>query len=103
MRISDWSSDVCSSDLQRRTERGGAGAQEVEVQHARQLADRGGRVRAALDIFTKRERQAEVGEHIAAVEQHDEELLYAAGLHAVGEQQLPQTGDRKSTRLNPSH
>src|SRR3546814_10766874 len=75
-----------------RTERGGAGAQEVEVQHARQLADRGGRVRAALDIFTKRERQAEVGEHIAAVEQHDEELLYAAGLHAVGEQQLPQAG-----------
>src|SRR3546814_9687402 len=72
MRISDWSSDVCSSDLQRRTERGGAGAQEVEVQHARQLADRGGRVRAALDIFTKRERQAEVGEHIAAVERSEE-------------------------------
>ena len=62
------------------------------MQHTRQFADRDRRVRHLVHVVAEAERQAEVGEHIAAVEQHDEQLLHAPGLHVVGEQQLPQAG-----------
>src|SRR3546814_2424326 len=39
MRISDWSSDVCSSDLDQRADRRGRGGQ---------IGDRGGRIEGAL-------------------------------------------------------
>src|SRR3546814_2795671 len=47
MRISDWSSDVCSSDLQRRGT--GADAGTALVERDRQADDRAPRVRFLLD------------------------------------------------------
>src|SRR3546814_7137706 len=45
-RISDWSSDVCSSDLDERVRRQGAGLQPALLDHDRPLYDRADRLLA---------------------------------------------------------
>src|SRR3546814_6911720 len=116
MRISDWSSDVCSSDLRRGKPdrasavshrlliglaRFGAGALRqppahhvIESRHA--LRQRFGRLsRKAFQIPLILRDEEEVGGRMRAIEAT--ELLDIGKLHA---QQLQ---DRKSTRLNSSH
>src|SRR3546814_6295916 len=102
MRISDWSSDVCSSDLQATSLNL---AQRPDAKHGighETLVARGQNVRpcpnlAAFD--TKRDRQtphalAHRAEHAAAIEYRCQQT---AVMHPE------QIADRKSTRLNSSH
>src|SRR3546814_1641189 len=105
MRISDWSSDVCSSDLrvgrQQGTEKlrpldegdaAGQGLREAE------LLDFGSAVEA-VEIEVPDRRRA------ALVDLHEREgrarHLLGGGARRAG--QRTNKGDRKSTRLNSSH
>src|SRR3546814_1774822 len=107
MRISDWSSDVCSSDL------GGQRGDVVEVADIEQIdqldADAGQRTRGVLDAqleagnrtgFTVLQQVAAI-EHVAGdfdgVKAGAVSGCAVLGDNGVGER------DRKSTRLNSSH
>src|SRR3546814_5033930 len=98
MRISDWSSDVCSSDLTA-AESFGAAAQRAV---ARRVAP-GGKVDADL---LEREQFAAHGfawlaTYVAALR---ELLHWAERLQAAGQPgELERLIDRKSARLNSSH
>src|SRR3546814_4392885 len=105
MRISDWSSDVCSSDLHLQ-EIGGAGiARGSEVGDRLHLllriADAARDNRAAETARSGVEHPAARCQVVGkAVVQH------VAGAKASGEKralQPPEARDRKSTRLNSSH
>src|SRR3546814_7030927 len=75
MRISDWSSDVCSSDLPRRSPRRDGGlARPVVEAAARLFADP-----ARLDILDEQRGGAEFGVAGAAVEDADD---FEAGVEA---------------------
>src|SRR3546814_4920477 len=111
MRISDWSSDVCSSDLFRNE----AGTDDRAATERNQLGDLvtrflGGRVRALLDL--QAELLLEFGERgqSAAVTDDADALGMTTRarqcLHHVEPVRTPQYHrfvDRKSTRLNSSH
>src|SRR3546814_2390197 len=100
MRISDWSSDVCSSDL-----------------HLAAAADRAARMAEELDSI--RERAALMHEALTDLraEQIDSRSLlisivalvflpvtFITGLYGMNVENLPYAKeDRKSTRLNSSH
>src|SRR3546814_16374076 len=77
MRISDWSSDVCSSDLEAEARLGLAQAEDVR---ARRLVAEGvaGRERSDVTTATLREREAQVAsaraaERLAALDLSTEE------------------------------
>src|SRR3546814_4188996 len=93
MRISDWSSDVCSSDLSARVIVGDYTAETFLVQDGRVVA-------AAVRDITVRKSGFERFMAVAA-----EQWPFAYGLVAmmlaVGMGWA--AGDRKSTRLNSSH
>src|SRR3546814_9071113 len=96
MRISDWSSDVCSSDLRLDPRLAGDGGQigpDIAVGDSRQLIQ--------IDIFGQRHRAGVNAQNLAAsglVGNADDDLpVETAGTT----QRLVQ--DRKSTRLNSSH
>src|SRR3546814_5154185 len=102
MRISDWSSDVCSSDLQKGRR---------DVQHLQQL----GIPFIAVDIEQHGARGiADIADVLVALGQlpHQPAVYRAKGKFAFGGLlarirdvvQYPfELGDRKSTRLNSSH
>src|SRR3546814_7528546 len=110
MRISDWSSDVCSSDLPRRRELelrlvepgGGAGAGFGEPALSAGLA---------LEVAHRRHRLAEFRLALAKRGAHRVDLVAHGRDPGVGDLQLQPVGvgvqaeqqDRKSTRLNSSH
>src|SRR3546814_7349737 len=111
MRISDWSSDVCSSDLPARPVPGGRRGPGGE-----RLLPRG---HAAASHGVRR-RGAEAGRHLPGrqrwltdrqprYEDHSEAMLEIKNLHAtVGGKPILKgidltVKDRKSTRLNSSH
>src|SRR3546814_8894769 len=99
MRISDWSSDVCSSDLEALLFASKAGADPEKVRGALMGGFASSRI---LELHGKRmvERNFEPGFRI---ELHQKDLgLALAGARALGIS-LPNTADRKSTRLNSSH
>src|SRR3546814_6038925 len=105
MRISDWSSDVCSSDLRRGVQRA---VEDQEDVLARALAEQAGG--SQRDAFAEPEPARLACDELAG-------QVVAAGLGAggdgVGCHALParhagidalfQYSDRKSTRLNSSH
>src|SRR3546814_10218067 len=103
MRISDWSSDVCSSDLLEALARAGTVTGFVQALDARLFlaAARGG------------QRDGDVLVDVRQVADPDAADLLAAELHvrAVVERHaladpraaVAAPGDRKSTRLNSSH
>src|SRR3546814_7627821 len=86
MRISDWSSDVCSSDLRRRDADEGA------------LRDRGA-------IFERRrdEPAAVAARDVLERDEADADLVVFAGQYAGMGDTGGEAGERKSTRLNSSH
>src|SRR3546814_9155167 len=87
MRISDWSSDVCSSDL-------------AELNYAPNVSARalaGGDDRRVALLYRNTTTSAYLGELLLGG--LDEAAKHH--LHLVVEQ--CETGDRKSTRLNSSH
>src|SRR3546814_8925251 len=106
MRISDWSSDVCSSDLD-------AGEKALIEHHVHELvhARRGRRTGGADDLFAHRIDGADIIDDAAperdgqllALREHVGDALVrgvAAGEHLAVEEDAV---DRKSTRLNSSH
>src|SRR3546814_6946704 len=120
MRISDWSSDVCSSDLQRGH---GAGGVLDHVAHDRLEA-----VGDAVELVLQRRGDAHVAADQVAVpaDSHADALHVAgtthrhgpaaadavehvvadhaaAGVHAIGVDAGLRPGDRKSTRMNSSY
>src|SRR3546814_7432831 len=125
MRISDWSSDVCSSDLAHRLLHGGGHAAELAALEA---ARRAASLRQPLVPFGKKDSVAEdsahdvvelaflvvqpvvlqdVADHLRLV-QHQNLVETEAQLDGIaviagdaGEE--AQRIDRKSTRLNSSH
>src|SRR3546814_4400837 len=98
MRISDWSSDVCSSDLP-----GGAvvhGLQELEALEAVLVVDYPRSGREALGQLVPA-----VGCDGDGVDLDDGHgaMVAGRGASAPGDEPLLPAGDRKSTRLNSSH
>src|SRR3546814_4290821 len=101
MRISDWSSDVCSSDLLRELL-----VAELEQRLRLLLLACDPRLAPALLV-------AEAQHLLGGVEQFGEQLPLPAVPHAGAdradiddgqdEKQAQALGDRKSTRLNSSH
>src|SRR3546814_9247462 len=115
MRISDWSSDVCSSDLALRGER----LQPPLVEVARMVERRAqARMREQDRIFRQFEQLVERGVgRMARVDDDTEAVHFGDPLLAERAQPLPaplagraigelivlRMQDRKSTRLNSSH
>src|SRR3546814_2521190 len=108
MRISDWSSDVCSSDLVAAAldEEAGdaAGAEQREGGVERDMAVGVGRHLRHLDAGLPI--GLEAGRLVALVGHQQRRVLGRARHQVMGERQ-PQAAidhqDRKSTRLNSSH
>src|SRR3546814_6647158 len=102
MRISNWSSDVCTSDLQPAITADVGGAVEVDV-HVDQAREQG--LVAKVDMFDIRSpaHRARIGDVRDAAIGADEDrgkLDRLAGEHI----DVARGGeDRKSTRLNSSH
>src|SRR3546814_8945777 len=101
MRISDWSSDVCSSDLYRTTGRFGRGAGEFPDTVVTYLAEQIGASPAELEGYdwlgrSGRRHRAEILDHLGFRRARRQDMQAAAAWTGL---EL----DRKSTRLNSSH
>src|SRR3546814_8321638 len=104
MRISDWSSDVCSSDLQ--CDRAGRGGEQVKealeigrgqiarVRHALQIVPN-------VDPFPKTLRNSDAPVQKDFIEQPFPAAMRQKAVHQRNVTARPE--DRKSTRLNSSH
>src|SRR3546814_5158448 len=88
MRISDWSSDVCSSDLGQQLQTDGDHAEAADMR----IGEDGGQARP---VAMRRPRR------IRYVAQSVE--MQRPGHGHPGNQADKSAGDRKSTRLNSSH
>src|SRR3546814_2784667 len=101
MRISDWSSDVCSSDLQT--------FEHPQVQHRQMKLEMehplAGRVELVANPIRYENNPIQYHNPPPLLGQHTDEIL--SDLLGIGEEQLKsmrESGiDRKSTRLNSSH
>src|SRR3546814_6689066 len=97
MRISDWSSDVCSSDLQRigddQRQRARALLRDPDDRAVEQI---GGRSRAQGPSLA-------VGDHLARAVEHVIDLVMGDPMRADRRAGVEHALDRKSTRLNSSH
>src|SRR3546814_3015605 len=91
MRISDWSSDVCSSDLQKRHDRP---ADDRGAHDARSLW------RPVAEPFGREAEDRRKHQRIAEADQNQRPARQRARRHR---RQDDQRKDRKSTRLNSSH
>src|SRR3546814_5267032 len=91
MRISDWSSDVCSSDLPERRIAARAAAARDVIGALRRLGQRKELLRLVPGALDQRRVDAMIGDHREA------EALEG------GAEILREPVDRKSTRLNSSH
>src|SRR3546814_3918071 len=103
MRISDWSSDVCSSDLNLLAETWFVSKPMKQYTHA-ELADIASKLGSwqLVPAGTEGYRTAEVtlgGVDTREVSSKTMESLKSPGLYFIGEV----LEDRKSTRLNSSH
>src|SRR3546814_7653759 len=100
MRISDWSSDVCSSDLGEALLRRGGGAVHIvdlgsgTGANFRFLAPRLAALGASAQSWRLVDRDENLLERVAPI------CMSWAGASGWG---VTETGDRKSTRLNSSH
>src|SRR3546814_4753758 len=105
MRISDWSPDVCSSDLSLVGERPRADHADVQFQVVELVAVLGDQADAGIGPAGV---GAVVLDELALFDalRGENFLAQAVGdakAAVVGEQRQPFCGDRKSTRLNSSH
>src|SRR3546814_2275700 len=97
MRISDWSSDVCSSDLEKT-------AEELELQRQQAL-----RQLDEIYIPSAIEREYQTRLEDSTLRQFGYELFRSASSISgpltgqVSDSYVLGVGDRKSTRLNSSH
>src|SRR3546814_5417952 len=118
MRISDWSSDVCSSDLvdQRRRQQFHAGGVHLQGQRVAETVDdhAGQAVRLGMDEAVAWHANQALAEGEGTSEAAGEKLgvdsdCLVAGEHTRGDQRVaveegcrPIAADRKSTRLTSS-
>src|SRR3546814_8354413 len=108
VRISDWSSDVCSSDLRGR-DKGGEGAVPESANRAaltRQLlsAAKGWQVKGAEQVERDRDGEDEEQQYARRMLQLERPPdLLARRAQAEEKPSERQADDRKSTRLNSSH
>src|SRR3546814_6089388 len=101
MRISDWSSDVCSSDLARSNLQD-ADARDLWVYGTRSIAAQAATL-ANLEAGTLRMRTLE-GPVAASLDGADTRLLNTVAKARKATERFHQwLEDRKSTRLNSSH
>src|SRR3546814_721943 len=110
MRISDWSSDVCSSDL---VAGGGDGAGGADVEAARGAGLAAARMGADLAAVLHVARLVELADEVGDLEERALHRRRVAGIGAEvavallrrREQRLAagEVEDRKSTRLNSRH
>src|SRR3546814_7961049 len=106
MRISDWSSDVCSSDLLElrlcvETEMAALAAErrsEVDVMNMRQQIKILGEAAVGLEDSVK----ADVEFH-NVIARASKNSYYAKLIDFLGVRLVPPRSDRQSTRLNSSH
>src|SRR3546814_8876817 len=98
MRISDWSSDVCSSDLLC-----------VGYVHVPQLRGRHGQIRKLVNVFVAEQNHCQCRQ-VVGFDARALELLLEYDwpgnireLHNVVEATFVNAEDRKSTRMNSSH
>src|SRR3546814_1493517 len=111
MRISDWSSDVCSSDLQIGVDRVFGACVHQMQQHAAPLDMAKEAVPDADAVGSPFDQAGDVGDHeLAALVAHHAKLGFQRGEGIVAHLRLgigdgiEEGGlDRKSTRLNSSH
>src|SRR3546814_4833753 len=104
MRISDWSSDVCSSDLPGDREAGEA--KPTEQEHERRIAGYDSKIGAERPRFAARMpglARAERFAHRQEEKQGDEKPRRAEDIKGAAPSQQLRQPDRKSTRLNSSH
>src|SRR3546814_6443878 len=102
MRISDWSSDVCSSDLLRATP-----DTPIERLIGKKAIEANSflRGKTAGDVIEWASTKMG-GDHGAPTlrrDLFDSDEEYAAAQRAVDDDELSRLADRKSTRLNSSH
>src|SRR3546814_5216481 len=113
MRISDWSSDVCSSDLGGDPQHGAADGAQYDLEKIAAV-DQHGTTEILLDHRPqdeadedRRELEAQQTQDIAdQPEQQDDADIEGAGANAVdadADQANDGRVDRKSTRLHSSH
>src|SRR3546814_6022922 len=104
MRISDWSSDVCSSDLRRFRPRERAVDPIMRLDRIGQLGVLVLRGEAVVDDLLVRGVLLELGRGFAQIRRIPEALPDALGLvhDLLLFEQLGEQEDRKSTRLNSS-
>src|SRR3546814_19306695 len=102
MRISDWSSDVCSSDLEAEARLGLAQAEDVR---ARRLVAEGvaGRERSDVTTATLREREAQVASARAAQRLAALDLRYGGVERSAGRRVGQEWGRTVSSRGSPDH
>src|SRR3546814_5465389 len=103
MRISDWSSDVCSSDLNLEP-LGGVGALDDLQGPAPDLVQRSSEFRSAIPSVS--EEMPQPGERMTdGGEQGGRAIpvLNIGAMNGEADEQAGGVGDRKSTRLNSSH
>src|SRR3546814_10426701 len=101
MRISDWSSDVCSSDLAEKVQRAKRHKKQEAVKaapevsttdpQARRMKMADGRFRAAYNLLVAVAPQAQIILGVAPTDRRNDSGLATPMV------------DRKSTRLNSSH
>src|SRR3546814_8724341 len=99
MRISDWSSDVCSSDLERRTELI-AEAAGGRSQEALRAMNKEAAVRTEPAL--RSERFVSDWQGLSTARKQLEQQGECAGAARVSAKQNELANDRKSTRLNSS-
>src|SRR3546814_2096081 len=107
MRISDWSSDVCSSDLSAPgadgfgDESDGGDQQFAQTDFVRRAVEATGDFASRRGFLVKVEAMLEQAN--VALRPAEAIFFYGAGVAVLGLLLLALLGDRKSTRLNSSH
>src|SRR3546814_4088482 len=103
MRISDWSSDVCSSDLRVDHPRDMARAREQESLRSRQMIHQPPDAGERRDMILAARLDISGGLDLLEVDRRPQHRQAVRDDHAIVVIEVDQILDRKSTRLNSSH
>src|SRR3546814_9682289 len=101
MRISDWSSDVCSSDLGLDPAPHADQGHDAAVPQLRRLLAHGAGARHGHGAGADAPARRRGGAVVTTAQQLPRKVVLAAG--GTGGHMFPAEAERKSTRLNSSH
>src|SRR3546814_9185775 len=99
MRISDWSSDVCSSDLKPAKSLDGSGNRIIPARRIGNIQPNEERIATSSPDFG----YDALGHLFIEVADYDLGAFFRETLRLSGAEPARSTRDRKSTRLNSSH